>query len=73
MRLSYGPPGHKGVTTLMAVGADEYPNPTDRHIQAGVALSASAAVLGFLSGSRTLRDAGAGAAAALLLLRWAQR
>jgi hypothetical protein len=72
MRVSYGPPGHKGVTTLMAVGADEYPTNTDRNLQIGVALSASVAVLGALAGSKRARDMGAGAAAALLLLKIAR-
>jgi hypothetical protein len=68
MRISYGPLGHRGVSTLMAVGADEYPTPSDRARQVGVALGGAAFVLGLLSGSRTVRDMGAGAALALLVV-----
>lgn len=69
MRVTYGPLGHRGVTSLMAVGDDEYDGATDRAIQTGAALGGAAFVLGLLSGSRTLRDGGAGAALALILVR----
>lgn len=65
MQISHGPPGQKGVTFLMAVGADDLPPSgielaTGRVAVAGLGL----ALVGLLTGSRAMRDIGAGAAAA---------
>jgi hypothetical protein len=58
MQVSYGPPGHKGVTHLMAVGADDDASSAEPVVQNAMVLSAAAAGLGLLLGSKTLRTAG---------------
>lgn len=71
MKISYGPPGQRGVTTLMAVGADDIEeSPTDHNITIGLGLGSAVSVLGFLVGSSTLRCLGLGAVAALYAVRW---
>lgn len=65
--IEYGPPGHKGVTTLMAVS--DLPAPTERNVLIG-AIGAWAA--GNLLGLPFVRNFGAGATITLLVLRWAK-
>jgi hypothetical protein len=66
MQVSYGPPGHKGVTTLMAVGASELEqSPTDAAVSKGIAISFGAMLIGVLVGSNTIKKMAAGAAIGL--------
>jgi hypothetical protein len=73
MQVSYGPPGHKGVTHLMAVGASDLDDAstlqTDLVIKSTLLGSAAIAGLGMLVGSRKARDLGLGGVIALLLVR----
>jgi hypothetical protein len=73
MHVAYGPPGHKGVTHLVAIGADELDDPSskdaDRAITTALVGSVAIAGLGMLLGSSTLRTAGGGATLALALVR----
>lgn len=71
MQVSYGPPGRRGVTTLLAVGADELGAelPIEKAVRVGPWYMGAIAVVGALAGSRSVRDAGIGAAVALLLVR----
>ncbi len=64
MQVSYGPPGHKGVTQLMAVSGDDDP-PAD----GALLVAAGAGILGMLLGIRSMTYAGGGAAIALLWMR----
>ncbi len=67
MNVSYGPPGLKGVTTLMAVGdSDVELGATDRAIRRGSLIGAGAWLFGALTGQRTVRNAGMGATIALV-------
>ena len=60
MQVSFGPPGHKGVTHLMAVGADELPiSSTEVALRVGGALALALAIFG----PRRARDIGLGGAA----------
>lgn len=71
MKVSFGPPGQRGVTTLMAVGADDIEeSPTDRNITVGLGLGTAASLLGLLVGSSTIRNLGMGAVVALYAVRW---
>ncbi len=57
MDISYGPPGQRGVATIMSVGADEAlssPPAVDVLVTAGVVTWA----LGFFTGSRTMERVG---------------
>lgn len=70
MNVSYGPPGLRGVTQLMAVGdADFETKPTDRLVQRGIALSLSALVASFIPGLGGMRKLSLGAAAALIAVQ----
>ena len=61
MQISYGPPGARGVTQLMAVGGDD--DPADNRETRGVLVGALLAVgAGFLMGSKTIKQIGIGAA-----------
>lgn len=73
MQVSYGPPGHRGVSQLVAVGDDEYPTPIDQAVKTGTVVAAGVAALGLIAGSTTLRNAGAGGLIALLFVRAAKR
>jgi hypothetical protein len=66
MKISYGPPGQRGVTTLMAVGDDaELASAT----KTGAWISLGVMATGWLLGSPRLADVGAGGAIALIALR----
>jgi hypothetical protein len=66
MQVSYGPPGAKGVTQLMAVGADEHEgNVTEQAVKTGGLLAVGVWGLGLLLGSRSLQNVGMGAGLAL--------
>lgn len=69
MQVHYGPPGHRGVTHLVAVGADDYASDTDQAVSRGTLIAGGVFALGVMSGNRTLRGLGAGGALALLLVR----
>ncbi len=72
MQVSYGPPGHKGVTQLMAVGADEMEAyPTDRAVKIGGLIATGAWALGALTGNRALEHAGFGASIGFFLVELA--
>lgn len=67
MKLSYGSPGHKGVTHLMAVGADEYPpSRAEELVGIGAAASAGLLLVGLLTGRRRVFDIALGAAIATI-------
>lgn len=71
MRVSYGPPGAKGVTQLMAVdGADFDETKLEKAVKAGTVIAVGLAILGALGGGKTMRNAGLGGAAALVAVRW---
>ncbi|MBT8452958.1 MAG: hypothetical protein KJO40_13400 [Deltaproteobacteria bacterium] len=66
MRISYGPPGQKGVTTMMAVGADEYgQGDLEKAVKTGGLVAVGVWGLGWLLGSKTMRNVGLGAGLAL--------
>lgn len=69
MQVHYGPPGHRGVTHLVAVGADDYASDTDQAVSRGTLIAGAVFAAGVVSGNRTLRGLGAGGALALLLVR----
>ena len=69
MRVSYGPPGHKGVTHLVAVGADDDPACDPQNKQLMIA-SAALAGIGVLMKSSTTTGVGIGGVLALLAQRW---
>src|SRR5512147_71251 len=72
MNVSYGPPGQKGVTTLMAVGADDLEQTTtDRAVSRASWLAAGAWLFGALTGQRTVKHIGMGATIALVGVRFA--
>lgn len=65
MKISYGPPGHQGVTKLMAVGADDYSGGLDQAVSKGGLVAVGVWGLGVLLGSQTLKHWGFGAGLAL--------
>jgi hypothetical protein len=74
MQVSYGPPGHKGVTQIMGLGAIELPEgpgliPREKpnRITGGIALAATA--FGLVTGSSTARNLGLGGLAAILYIQ----
>jgi hypothetical protein len=70
MRVSYGPPATRGVTHLMAVGADDVDqSPTDQAIHKGMMLSVGGLVLGALFNMPKISTLAAGGALALLAVR----
>jgi hypothetical protein len=68
MRVSYGPPGHKGVTHLLAVG-DTDPQTTSLE-NYGSAAGIGIAVIGGLVHSKRVFYFGAGAALGIMAVRW---
>lgn len=74
--LAFGPPAHRGVTTLMSVGADDPATPTavgtplDDYTRKGIWVAGAVAAAGVVFGSGLLRNVGLGGAAALLGARW---
>lgn len=68
MRVAYGPPGHKGVTHLVAVGdTDPAADPANKGVMVVSALVAGA---GTLLGNKTAVALGLGGVFALLGARW---
>lgn len=69
MQISYGPPGHRGVTHLVAVGddADLDTTTTEAYVSGGGIL---AMLAGALLGSKRVAYAGAGVAGGILLVRY---
>lgn len=65
MRVSYGPPGQKGVTHLIAVGADESDTGTDRVLKMGALGAIAVAAWGAYTKKKAIRNVGLGAVAAL--------
>ena len=60
MRVAYGPPGHKGVTHLVAVGdTGDGQDPAD---QSAMLIAVGVVAVGFLVGSSTARNLGIGGA-----------
>jgi hypothetical protein len=80
MKISYGPPGHKGVTQIMGLGADEavvteapalkekvekyLPGKSHQHV---AGLAAGAWVVGLMLGSSRIQNMALGGGAAILL------
>jgi hypothetical protein len=74
MQVSYGSPGHRGVTDLMAVGADDLEETSaDRAARNMTMLGVAVALVGVLVGSKAAKYAGAGAAVAGLAVRRSTR
>jgi hypothetical protein len=71
MRVVYGPPGLKGVTTLVAVGADESDTGTDRVLKVGALGAVAIAGYGAYTKQENVRNVALGAAAALGLALFA--
>ena len=70
MQISFGPPGYAGVTSLIAVGADELDEGvTDRTVRIGGWLAAAVWAIGAMSGNRTIANAGMGGTIALVAIR----
>jgi len=70
MKISYGPPGHRGVSHLMAVGADELgPTPTAQAVDRGMTGAVIATVAGAVLGMPRLTAGGIGALLALAVVR----
>lgn len=66
MKIAYGPAGHKGVTQLMAVGADEFDEgDTDQLVKTGGMIALGVWGLGMLTGSSYAKNVGFGAAIGL--------
>ena len=61
MQISYGPPAHHGVTSLMAVGDDEYGEAIEKSLRRGEILALAAWGVGLLMGNASLRTMGIGA------------
>lgn len=69
MQTSYGPPGARGVTQLMAVGsADLETSPSDRIIRFGAIVGLAVAGYGMATKRNGVRNAGLGAAVALAVV-----
>ncbi len=68
INVSYGPPGHKGVTHLVAIGDTE--DGVDAESHNVMLLSIAAIGLGLIANRPTVRNVGIGAATALLGVRW---
>ncbi len=70
MQISYGPPGQRGVTHLMAIGADEDGSSDTVKLLGTLAIaSAGTAIAGRVIGSKTLSLLGVGGVIALLIAR----
>lgn len=70
MKVSYGEPGNRGVTTLMAVGADDIDNTAaEAALNKGTVVALAASAVGFLLGIKTVRNMGLGGALALYGVR----
>jgi len=68
MRVAYGPPGHKGVTHLVAVGdTGDGQDPAD---QSAMLIAVGVVAVGFLVGSSTARNLGIGGVLTLLGASW---
>jgi hypothetical protein len=62
----YGPPGHKGVTSIMGLGANDLePAPYQQSNRTVGMVAVGVWALGALSGNRKLRDFGFGAGLAV--------
>ena len=73
MQIAYGPPGHRGVSSLVAVGDAEYESTSDQMLRSGTWVAGAVAALGLASGSRTLRTLGIGGLLAIVGVRAAAR
>jgi hypothetical protein len=67
--LSYGPPGHKGVTTLMSVGVDDIDTRLERNTTRGIWWGASLWLAGVILNSDRLRRVGFVSAATLATVK----
>lgn len=70
--LAYGPPGHKGVTTLMSVGGSEDLGGDEAvlvYARQGGYIAAGVWLVGLATGIDTLKKMGFGAAVALFLVQ----
>lgn len=74
MHLAYGPPGHKGVTHLMAVGADDLtPSPIERTVKLAGGASLAVLLLGLLARKPRLVNMGLGGTAVAAVTCYAIR
>ena len=73
MTVRYGPPGAKGVTSLMAVGADEYESALGPALKLGGLAALALWGVGAWMKSQTAKNIGVGAGLALLALSLAAR
>jgi hypothetical protein len=70
VKISYGPPGHRGVTHLVAIGASELEEtPTDHAVKVVGVAGAALFVAGFVIGGARVRSIGLGAALGALAIR----
>lgn len=70
MQVAYGPPGQRGVTTLMAVGSDELGDtPTESAVRSGFWYALAIAGVGVLAKSPAIFYGASGAAITLAMLR----
>jgi hypothetical protein len=77
MHVSYGPPGHKGVTQIMGLGdSASYGGkslvPSDKPSRTVGVLAALATVTGLAMGSSTVRNIGVGGVLAILYVQMLQ-
>jgi hypothetical protein len=71
VNVAWGPPGKKGVEFLMGIGADDYPpDPTKELLTKVGWISVGAWAVGTLFGSKALRQAALGGAAASFGVRY---
>lgn len=79
MRLEYGPPGVRGVTSILGLGAEDaaaaaYADKLVETSRKGAAVLAASTVLSWLIGAKTLaRASGAGAVALVAVMAIARR
>jgi len=72
MNISYGPPGARGVTQLMAVGADDIEHTaTDRAVKVGSLIGLAVLGYGLVAKHKCAKTLGLGAVVALLGVRMA--
>lgn len=72
-QISYGPPGHKGVSQLVAVGDVAPGNATDDLVHKGLWVAGGAAVAASILGMPKTGTAAVGAFAALFAVCWASK
>lgn len=69
MKIEYGPPGHKGVTTIMGVGDDGLPAGASDLSYYGELAAIGVVVYGAATGNKKLMHAGGWASLLLIAFR----